>query len=109
VEGTVFWLVVVAAVELSAATTPAQFAAEGILVGLMNLILACLCWTGRKPAFLVAVGLALVTTIGAYPYPQPFRTVDTPFGALVDALVIMGSLLVVLLGLRAYREPSLQS
>jgi hypothetical protein len=109
VEGTVFWLVVVAAVEITASTTPAQYAIEGIIFGILNLVIAYFCWTNRKLGFLAAVALALitaVTAVGAYPYPQPFRTVDTPFGAEVDALVIVGSLLVAFFGTRAYREAS---
>jgi hypothetical protein len=108
VEGTVFWLVVVAAVEITASTTPAQYAIEGIIFGALNLVMAYLCWINRKSGFLAAVALALITAIGAYPYPPPFRTVDTPFGAEVDALIILGSLLVALFGTRAYRESSQQ-
>jgi hypothetical protein len=115
VEGTVFWLVVVAAVEItvsttpakySAPTTPSQYAIAGIVFGTLNLVIAYFCWINRRFGFLAAVALALITAIGAYPYPQPLRTVDTPFGAEVDALVILGSLLVALFGTRAYREAS---
>jgi hypothetical protein len=108
VEGTVFWLVVVAAVEITASTTPTQYAIEGIIFGILNLVIAYFCWTNRKSGFLAAVALALITAVGAYPYPQPLRTVNTPFGAEVDALVILGSLLVALFGTRAYREASHQ-
>jgi hypothetical protein len=68
------------------------------------LVIAYFCWTNRKSGFLAAAVLALITAIGAYPYPQPFRTVDTPFGAEVDGSVILGSLLIALFGTRAYRE-----
>jgi uncharacterized membrane protein len=117
VEGTVFWLVVVAVVEItvsttpakySAPTTPSQYAVAGIILGVLSLVMAYFCWTNRKFSFLAAVALALITAVGAYPYPQPFRTVDTPFGAEVDSLVILGSLLVALFGIRAYREASHQ-
>jgi hypothetical protein len=108
-EGAIFWLVVVAAVEITASTTPAQYATEGIIFGVLNLVIAYFCWTKRKTAFLVAVAIGLITAIGAYPYPQPLRTVNTPFGAEVDALVILGSLFIVLFGTRAYREARYQS
>jgi hypothetical protein len=106
IEGIVFWLVVVAVVEITAATTPAHYAVEGLIFGVVNLVLAYFCWIERKTSFLIAIVVALITAVGAYPYPQPFRTVDTPFGAEVDALVILSSLLIVLFGMRAYREAS---
>jgi hypothetical protein len=99
---------VVAAVEITASTTTAQYAIEGTIFGTPNLVIAYFCWANRKSGFLAAVALALITAVGAYPYPQPFRTVNTPFGAEVDALVIVGSLLVALFGTRAYREASHQ-
>jgi uncharacterized membrane protein len=93
IEGTVFWLVVVAVVEITAATTPAHYAVGGIIFGGVNLVLAYSCWIGRNLSFLIATVVALITAVGAYPYPQPSRTVDTPFGAEVDPLVILSSLL----------------
>jgi hypothetical protein len=103
VEGTILWLFVVAVVEITAAFNPAQFAPEAFIFAFANLVLAYFCWTGRRFAFLIAVALALLTAVGAYPIPLPSRTVDT-FGAEVDTLLVLGSLLVILFGARAYRE-----
>jgi len=99
-DGTVFWLSVVAAVEITAGTTPGGFA--GFLFAVANLVLAWLCWTGRRLAFLIALVLALLTVIGAWPFP--FRGVGTPFDAEIEALLIVSSLLVALFGFGAYRE-----
>ena len=99
-EGTVFWLVVVAAVEITAGATPGGFA--GFVFAFVNLVLAWLCWTRKKPFILIAITLALLTVVGAYPFP--FRSVGNPFDAEIETLLIFGSLFVVLFGFRAYRE-----
>jgi hypothetical protein len=99
-EGTVFWLVVAAAVEITAGTTPGGFA--GYVIAIANLALAWLCWTGKRFAVLIAIILALLTVVGAYPFP--FRTVGNPFDAEIEALLIVSSLLVALFGFKAYRE-----
>lgn len=99
-EGIVFWLVVVAAVEITAGATPGGFL--GFVFAFVNLVLAWLCWTRKKFALLIAVALASLTVVGAYPFP--FRSVGSQFDAEIETLLILGSLLVVLFGFRAYRE-----
>ena len=99
-EGTVFWLIVVAAVEVTAGTISGGLL--GIDFAFLNLVLAWLCWTKKKFAFLIAFVLALLTIIGAYPFP--FRKVGNPFDAEIEGLLIIVSLMVVLFGFRAYRE-----
>ena len=99
-EGTVFWLIVVAAVEITAGATPGGFI--GFVFAFVNLVLAWLCWTRKKPFLLIAITLALLTVVGAYPFP--FRSVGNSFGAEIETLLILGSLFVVLFGVRAYRE-----
>jgi hypothetical protein len=100
VEGTVFWLIVVVAVEITAGTTPGG--ALGFVFALVNAVVAWLCWTRKKFAFLIATVLSLLTVVGAYPFP--FRGVDSAFDAEVEGLLIVGSLLVALFAFRAYRE-----
>lgn len=102
-EGTVFWLIVVAAVEITAGATPGGFL--GFVFAFVNLVLAWLCWTRKKPAFLIAIGLALVTVVGAYPFP--FKSAGSPFDVEIGTLLILGSLLVILFGFRASKEISL--
>ncbi len=97
-----FWLVVAAAVEITAGTTPGGSA--GFVFAVANLVLAWLCWTGNRLALLVAVILALLSVIGAYPFP--FRGVGSAFEAEIEVLLIVSSLLVALFGFRAYREAS---
>ncbi len=99
-EGIAFWLIVVAILEITASATPGGFL--GIVFALVNLILAWLCWAGKKPALLIAIVLSLLTVVGAFPFP--FRSVGDPFDGEIEALMILGSLLVVLFGSRAYRE-----
>jgi hypothetical protein len=102
-EGTVFWLVFVAVVEVSASVS-ASFAFEGFVVAGLNALLAYLCWTGRRLPFLGASVVALLTAVGAYTFPPQIRSVGTPFQAATDTLLVVGSLLVLLFGFRAYRE-----
>lgn len=99
-EGTAFWLIVAAAVEITAGTTSGGFA--GFVFAFANLVLALLCWTGKRLAFLVALLLALLTVVGAYPFP--FRGVGSSFDAEIESLLIVSSLLVVFFGFRAYSE-----
>jgi hypothetical protein len=99
-EGTVFWLIVVAAGEATAGLTPGGWA--GLVFAVANLVLAGFCWAGTKVAYLAAIILALLTVVGAWPFP--FRGIGSPFDAEVEALLIVSSMLVVLFGLRAYRE-----
>ena len=99
-EATLFWLVVVAAVEITAGATPGGFV--GFIFAFANLVLAWICWTRKKPALLIAIILALLTVVGAYPFP--FRSIGNPFDAEIETLLIAVSLLVVLFGFRAYRE-----
>lgn len=70
------------AVELLAATTPAQFTFEGAFVGLLNIVVAYFCRNLGKSAFIAAMALGLTVAAGAFPYPRPIRSVDTPFGSL---------------------------
>jgi hypothetical protein len=100
IEGTSFWLVVVAALELTASTTPGG--SVGAIFALANIVLGLFCWTVKKPAFLIAFVLAIFTVVGAYPFP--FRNVGTSFDAELETLLIFSSLLVVLFGFRAFRE-----
>jgi len=102
-EGVIFWLVVVGAVEITAGATPGGFA--GFVFAAVNLALAWLCWKRKKPALPFAITLAILTVVGAYPFP--FRGVGDPFQAEIETLLIIGSLLVVLFGFRAYRETRL--
>lgn len=104
VEATVFWILVSAVIELMAPSTRGQFAIGGAIVGVLNLVIAYFCWKLKRFAFAAAVILNLIVAIGAFPYPPPSRTVETPFGALIDALVILWSLLTVFFGYRAFRE-----
>ncbi|MGA2524271.1 MAG: hypothetical protein ABSF65_08995 [Candidatus Bathyarchaeia archaeon] len=99
-EGTVFWLIVVAAVEITAGATPGGFV--GFIFAFVNIVLAWLCWTNKKPAFLIAIALALLTVVGAYPFP--FKSAGSPFDAEIGTLLIVGSLLIALSGFRAFRE-----
>lgn len=100
VEGTVFWLIIVAAVEITAGTTPGG--ALGYVFAIANLVLAWLCWAKKKIANLVAAILALLTVVGAYPFP--FRSVGDSFNAEIETLLILSSLLVALFAFRAFRE-----
>jgi hypothetical protein len=103
IEGTVFWLVFVAVVEVSASVS-ASFAVEGLVVAGLNTVLAYLCWTGRKWSYVGASVIALLTAVGAYTFPPQIRSVGTPFQAATDSLLVVGSLLVFLFAYRAYRE-----
>jgi hypothetical protein len=87
-------------VEITAGTTPGGL--PGLVFAFANLVLAWLCWTGKSLAFLIAVVLALLTVVSAYPFP--FRGVGGTFDAEIEALLIVSSLLVALFGFRAYRE-----
>ena len=99
-EGVVFWLVIVAAVEITAGTTPGGFL--GFIFAIVNLVLAWLCWAGKRLALLVAITLAILTVVGAYPFP--FKSAGSPFDVEIETLLILGSLLVIFFGFRAYRE-----
>ena len=99
-EGAIFLLIVVAAVEMTAGATPGGLL--GVVFAFVNIVLAWFCWTRKRPAFLIAIVLSLLTVIGAYPFP--FRSTGSPLDAEIEALLIIGSLLIVLLGSRAYRE-----
>ena len=102
VEGTVFWLVVGAIVELGAVAASSENVLEGISVAVLNFVLAYACWNGRRVGFLATVVLGLIVAAVAFPFL--FGGEQTPFGALIDALVILSSLLTVFFGYRALRE-----
>ncbi len=95
----------VAAVEGSAAVS-AAYSPEGFAVAFVDIVLAYLCWTGRRWAFLVAVVVALLAAVGAFPFPPQVRAVGTPFDAAIDALLVLVSLLVLIFGISAYQESS---
>jgi hypothetical protein len=103
VEGTVISLAAVAAVEVSAAYS-ANLSLEGFIFAFVTSVVAYLCWTERRSAFLVASVLALLTAVGAFPFPPQIRPVGTTFDAATDSLLVLGSLLAFIFGFRAYRE-----
>lgn len=108
-EATVFWVIVGAAVELLAAVapmsnTPSAAPSGGLVVGSLGLVLAFLCWQGRPWAFLAVIVLGLTVAIGALPYPPPYRKEDTPFGAFVDAMVIVSQLSAAFFAFSSYRR-----
>lgn len=102
VEGTIFWLVVDAFVDLGAIAETSTHVAEGAFVIVLNLIVAYLCWEERRSGFVSAIILGLFVAIVAFPFLLGGE--QTPFGALVDALVILSALLTVFFGYRAFRE-----
>jgi hypothetical protein len=104
VEGTVFWLVVSAFVELGAIAGSSSHVTEGSVVVVLDLIVAYLCWNGRKSGFVSTIVLGLLVAIIAFPFL--FGGEQTPFGALIDALVILSALMTVFFGYRALREIS---
>jgi hypothetical protein len=102
VEGTVFWSVASAFVELGAIIGSSAHVVEGSVAVVLDLLVAYLCWRERMLGFVLAVMLGLFVAIVAFPFLLGGE--QTPFGALVDALVILSALLTVFFGYRAFTE-----
>ena len=102
VEGTAFWLVAGAMVELGGAAASSEHVLEAIIVALLNFVLAWACWNERRVGFQSTIILGLLVAVVAFPFLLGGE--QTPLGALVDALVILSALQSVFFGYRALRE-----
>ncbi len=104
-EATVFWLVVSAIVELVArptSQTPGMATYGAIIIAILNLVIAFMCWRLKAWAFIAAIALSLLLAIVAF--PESPGNEATPYGAFIDSMIIISALWVAFLGYRSFRE-----